>query len=134
MRNLRYFEAIESVGHLDDSAEMPRAVDLSACVIPSEMEERVLYEAEETQLVQLDSIDYAAESDVELPAAKKRRASAEIKTLSKVATEHIDRMEQASTRLALLEQVRLHAEKMVYQRAEREIRLQAEMIQLLIGE
>ena len=36
-------------------------------------------------------------------------------------------MEQASTRLALLEQVRLHAEKMVYQRAEREIRLQAEI-------
>ena len=127
MRNLRYLEPAESLGHLDDSAEMLRPTDFSACGTLSEMEERVLPEKEETELTQPEAIHFAAESEGELPAAEDQQLSAEIKTLSKVAMGQIDRMEQASIRLTLLERIRLHAETMVYQRADREIRLQAEI-------
>lgn len=84
----------------------------------------------ETQLAQPEAIRFDTESEGELRAAEKQRLSAEIKTLSKVATEQTDRVEQASARLTLLEQLRLHAETMVYERAEREIRLQAEIAAL----
>jgi len=106
---------------------MLRPRDLSTFGIHNETGERVLSEKEEMPLAQPDVIECAAESGLELPAAENQQLSAEIRTLSKVATEQIDRMEQASTRLTLLEQIRHHAETMVYQRADREIRLQAEI-------
>ena len=127
MPNLRYLKPAESLGHLDDSAQILRPTDLSACGTHSEMEERVLPEEEETQPNQPEAIRFAAESEGELLAAENQQLGAEIKTLSKVATEQIDRMEQAGIRLTLLERIRLHAETMVYQRADREIRLQAEI-------
>ena len=127
MRHLRDLELGESLGHIGDPVEMLRPRDLSAFGIRNEMAERVPSEEEETQLTQPEAIDFAAESEVELPAAENQQLDSEIKTLRKVATEQIDRMEQASTRLSLLEQIRLHAETMVYQRADREIRLRAEI-------
>lgn len=127
MRHLRDREPGESLGHIGDSAEMLRPRDLSAFGIDNEIAERVLSREEETPLAQPEAPDFAPESELEQPAAKKQELGAEIKTLSKLATEQIDRMEQASTRLTLLEQIRLHAETMVYQRADREIRLRAEI-------
>ena len=59
MRHLRHLEAVESMGHLGDSAEMSGPLDLSACGIPSEMEERVLSEEDETQLAQPEAIHFA---------------------------------------------------------------------------
>jgi len=85
------------------------------------MPDRVLSEEEETQLTPARGIGFPAVAEVKLPAAEKQQLGSEIKTLSKVATEQIDRMGQASTGPALLEQIRLHAETMVYQRADREI-------------
>ena len=106
---------------------MLRPRDLSTFGIHNETGERVLPEKEQTPDAQPEAIDLAAESEVELPATENQQLGAEIRTLSKVTTEQIDRMEQAGTRLTLLEQIRHHAETMVYQRADREIRLQAEI-------
>jgi len=53
--------------------------------------------------------------------------TAEIQTVSQEATELIDRLDDAQARLAVLEQLRVDAEAKVCERAEREIRLQAEI-------
>ena len=127
MRHLRDLEPVESLGHIGDSAEMLRPRDLSTFGIHNETGERVLPEKEQTPQAQPEAIDFAAESEVEPPATENQQLNAELRTLGKVATEEIDRMEQAGTRLTLLEQIRHHAETMVYQRADREIRLQAEI-------
>ncbi|MEP6913098.1 MAG: hypothetical protein ABI923_10100, partial [bacterium] len=103
---------------------MLRPPDLSAFGITNEMAEGVISEEKETPT---QAIDFSSLTEVEPPATERQQLGAEIKSLSKLATEQIDRMEQAGTRLTLLEQIRLHAEKMVYQRADREIRLGAEI-------
>jgi hypothetical protein len=127
LRHLTDLEPVESLGHIGDPAEMLRPRDLSTFGIHNETGERVLSEKEQTPQPQPEDIDFAAKSEVEMPATEKQQLSAEIRTLSKEATEEIDRMEQAGTRLTLLEQIRHHAETMVYERADREIRLQAEI-------
>lgn len=84
-------------------------------------------EEEEAQLAQLKELHAVAESQASARARETERLSAEIKTLSQVASEQIDRMDQAKARLAILEELRIHAETKVCERAEREIRLEAEI-------
>jgi len=82
---------------------------------------------EEQQLAQLEVLHATAESQASARATETERLNAEIRTLSQVASEQIDRMDQAKARLAILEQLRIHAETKVCERAEREIRLEAEI-------
>jgi colicin import membrane protein len=84
-------------------------------------------EEEEAQLAQLEELHAAAESQASARAAETERLGAEIRTLSQVASQQIDRMDQAKARLAILEELRIHAETKVCERAEREIRLEAEI-------
>jgi len=81
----------------------------------------------ETNLEENDRISLSSEPEIYPCTLVEPPLTAEIQTVSQDATELIDRLDDAQARLAVLEQLRVHAEAKVCERAEREIRLQAEI-------
>jgi hypothetical protein len=84
-------------------------------------------EADANSLTEMQLVRQQAVVEAEIRAAEKQSLSLEIQKLKKLANDEIALMDEAKTRLTVLEEARNRAETKVRQRAEREARLQSEV-------